>query len=174
MKAVGVFKKVFGFLSIVILAGLLVPHQRAMPVSGAGDGDFNPNSFWAYPWGRYVTHRGVDIFAQAGTPVISATPGIVLQTGLLGAGGNVVFILGPKWRVHYDAHLREIKTGSMRWVSRGDVIGSVGTTGNTAGKPAHLHDAIVSAIPDPWRIDSAVQGWKKMFYLNPVDYIRSK
>jgi len=86
-------------------------------------------------------------------------------------GGNVVLVLGPKWRLHYYAHLKEIKTSRFSFVSSGSPIGSVGTTGNAVGKPAHLHYTIATVIPYPWRMDTDPQGWKKMFYLDSSKYL---
>jgi ABC-type polysaccharide/polyol phosphate export permease len=34
-----------------------------------------------------------------------------------------------------------------------------------------LHYSIVTIFPYVWRIDSDRQGWKKMFYLNPIAYL---
>lgn len=157
---------------LVLVLGLLIPQNLTMPVEGAGKASYHPQSFWAYPWGKSVTHKGVDIFAREGRKVRSATHGIVLSCGPLGRGGNVVFVLGPKWRIHYYAHLKEISTRPLSFIAKGDLIGTVGTTGNAAGKPAHLHYSIVTVIPYPWRIDNSVQGWKKMFYVDPVSYLQ--
>ncbi len=57
-----------------------------VPVQGAGRGSWNPQSFWYYPWGKSVTHKGVDIFAPEGTPVLRCA-GLVLYAGDFGAGG---------------------------------------------------------------------------------------
>jgi len=143
-----------------------------MPVKGASANSYNASSFWYYPWGKSVTHKGVDIFAKEGTGVTSSVSGLVLYTGQISMGGNIVVILGPKWRIHYYAHLKEIKASTFSWASKDEVIGSVGTSGNAKGKPPHLHYSIVTLIPYPWRIDSDHQGWKKMFYLNPIDYLQ--
>jgi hypothetical protein len=35
-----------------------------------------------------------------------------------------------------------------------------------------LHYGIATMVPYPWRIDSAPLGWQKMFYLNPIDYLK--
>ena len=47
----------------------------------------------------------------------------------------------------------------------------VGNTGSAAKTPSHLHFTIATPIPYPWRIDTSTDGWKKMFYLNPIDYL---
>ncbi len=160
---------VLSFCSIVF-SGMFIPQQLVMPVADATHNDYNPASFWYYPWGKSVVHKGVDIFAKTGTPVFSATRGIAIYTGSQGRGGNTVLILGPKWRLHYYTHLDEIKTNRLSLVSSSCVIGTVGTSGNAANTPPHLHYSIVTLIPYPWRIDNDRQGWKKMFYLNPIDY----
>ena len=52
-----------------------------------------------------------------------------------------------------------------------DTIALVGATGNAAGKPPHLHYTIKTLFPYFWLADKSVQGWRKMFYLNPVTYL---
>lgn len=144
-----------------------------MPVKGATSSDYHPESFWFYPWGKSVTHKGVDIFAKKGTEIKSATAGLVMYSGEISLGGKVVLILGPKWRLHYYAHLDELKASPLSFVTKTSTIGTVGATGNAAGKPAHLHYSIVTPIPYPWRIDSDKQGWRKMFYLNPIEFLKA-
>jgi peptidoglycan LD-endopeptidase LytH len=162
------------FILLIITIGFLIPQKFSMPVTGATQADYNKETFWYYPWGKSITHKGVDIFAKEGTILKSATPGLVLFTGEIKVGGNVVLILGPKWRFHYYAHLKEIKTSSWTWVNREVTIGTVGSSGNAKGKPAHLHYSIGTPIPYIWRFDTGIQGWKKMFYLNPIDYLSEK
>ena len=164
-------KKLLFTILLVLILGMLLPQNFSMPVEGATKSDYNPKSFWYYPWGKSVTHKGVDIFAKKGTNLKSSVAGLVLFAGNIKMGGNVVVILGPKWRIHYFAHLDELKSETFSWVSREELIGTVGTTGNAVGKSPHLHYSIVTPIPYPWRIDSDRQGWKKMFYLNPTDYL---
>ena len=158
------------FSLILFLAiGFLIPENFNMPVQGANSKSYHPNSYWYYPWGKSGTHKGVDIFAKQGTPVIASTSGIVLYTGNIQLGGNVVLLLGPKWKLHYFAHLEKISASSFSYLSVGEKLGTVGTTGNAKGKQPHLHCSIVTLIPYVWRIDASQQGWKKMFYLNPID-----
>jgi len=155
----------------VIMLGFILPQKLVVPVDGATNKDYNSKSFWYYPWGKSVTHKGVDIFAKEGTSVFSATSGLVIYAGQLGLGGNVVLVLGPKWRFHYYAHLKTINTTSLSFKKKGTCIGSVGTSGNAKGKEPHLHYEIATLIPYIWRIDADHQGWKKMVYLNPIDYL---
>lgn len=164
-------KKALYIVLIIVVIGFLIPQSYRMPVKGATIKSYAQNSYWAYPWGKSVTHKGVDIFAKKRTPIYSATYGIVLFKGQIKMGGNVVLVLGPKWRLHYYAHLDSITTGMFSLVSKSAQIGTVGATGNAAGKPPHLHYAIKTIVPYPWRIDGSIQGWKKMFYLNPISYL---
>lgn len=168
-------KKLIGrFLALILILlfiGLLIPLNVQMPVIGASNADFNHESFWYYPWGKSGTHKGVDIFAQKGTPVKSATTGLVVYTGQNDMGGNIVLVLSAKWRLHYYAHLDEVKTSRFSWVTQDDSIGTVGTSGNAAGKAPHLHYTMATFIPHFWRWDDSPQGWKKMFYDNPIPQI---
>jgi murein DD-endopeptidase MepM/ murein hydrolase activator NlpD len=91
-----------------------------------------------------------------------------VYTGQLSLGGNVVLVMSAGWRLHYYAHLDAIETKVGKWVSKSDLIGRVGATGNAAGKPAHLHYSIQNCLPYWWKMDTGVQGWKKMFYVNPI------
>lgn len=154
-----------------ILSTFFMPQQLTMPVKGAGRHDYNQQSYWAYPWGKSVVHKGVDIFAQKGTPVVSATDGILLSGGYSTVAGNYLLVLGPKWRVHYYAHLDSITKLRSRVIRKGQAIGTVGDSGNAKGKPCHLHYAIYTPIPYFWLADTGIQGWKKAFYLNPILYL---
>jgi peptidoglycan LD-endopeptidase LytH len=153
---------------LLVLIGFCLPQKFCFPVERAGKKDFSQDSFWYYPWGKSGTHKGVDIFSPVGTAVRSATGGLVVYCGEINRGGNVVFILGPKWRLHYYAHLSKIKSALFNLVSSGEKIGEVGTSGNAKGKSPHLHYSINSLIPLPWQIDGSRQGWKKMLYVNPI------
>lgn len=160
-------KSLFALL-LFILAGFLVPENFQLPVQGMNKSSYHPDSYWAYPWGKSITHKGVDVFAKKGTAVLAAAPGVVIFKGNNGAGGHSVLTLSPKWRIHYYAHLNEIKLDSKRFIKAGKTIGTVGDSGNAKGKPPHLHYVIVSLIPHIWKMDSGIQGYYKAIYLNPI------
>ncbi|MFA0964583.1 M23 family metallopeptidase [Roseivirga sp. BDSF3-8] len=164
-------RRVHHYLLLIVCLltdGFLLPEDFRMPVVGASRADYNQASFWYHPWGKSGVHKGVDIFAADNTPVQPAVSGIVIYTGKFKRGGNVVLVLGPKWRVHYYAHLSRIDTDAFSIVGEGDNLGRVGTTGNAAGKPPHLHYAIFSLLPYWWLSDDSPQGVRKMWYLDPV------
>jgi peptidoglycan LD-endopeptidase LytH len=163
--------KILLLLFVFVLTGFLMPQHFSMPVHGADRNSYQQNSFWFYPWGKSVTHKGVDIFAETGTAIHPSTPGWVIYSGVNSIGGNVVMILGPKWRLHYYAHLKEINTSQFSFVSNKDIIGTVGTSGNAKGKAPHLHYTIKTLVPYVWRIDKGPHGSRKMFYLNPIEYL---
>lgn len=155
----------------MLVAGFLLPERLAIPVADATAADWNHETFWHHPWGPSGVHKGIDIFAPEETPVLAATGGPVVFEGVLGRGGRVVLVLGPRWRLHYYAHLSRADVSVGRWVARGQVLGAVGTTGNAAGKPPHLHYSIFTPIPYPWRLGGGPQGWLRPFFLNPHEML---
>lgn len=151
----------------MLAIGYLPDDDRHMPVDGATPRSWHPQSFWYHPWGASGVHKGIDIFAVKGTTVRSSSRGIVVYRGRLSRGGNVVLVLGPKWRLHYYAHLQRTDVGGLSWLSAGERIGSVGDSGNALGKPPHLHYSIRRLIPAPLLIRRGPQGWRRMFYEDP-------
>lgn len=90
---------------------------------------------------------GSDIFAPEGTPVASMGSGVVTSVGTGGLGGNAVTILGDDGRSYYYAHMRDapsVREGQR--LNPGAPLGVVGTTGNAAGTPPHLHIGIGKSI----------------------------
>ena len=160
------------FVWFVLFFALILEQDILIPVQNASSDDWNRGSFWYEPWGASGVHKGIDIFARKGTAALAAVSGLVIYRDELEMGGNVVIILGPKWRLHYYAHLDSVEVRLGQWVSRGHKVGKVGNTGNAIGKPTHLHYSIMSLIPDPKQYSSQTQGWKRMFYLNPDELLR--
>ncbi len=165
-------KKLIILLAAILYTGMLMPTDTIIPVQNASSKDWNKHSYWFYPWGDSGVHKGIDIFAKQGTPALASTAGIVLFKGQLNRGGNAIAILGPKWRIHYYAHLKNHAVHPLAWVQSGEKIGEVGDTGNAKGKPPHLHYSILSLIPNPAEITLEQQGWQRMFYMNPNQLLR--
>lgn len=114
------------------------------PVQGAVAGrDFTND--WGYPRSGGRWHKGNDIFANRGTAVVAVHDATIVswnppssQTGLGGITVTYETADGSEW---YNAHLNTIASGIAPGtsVSRGQVIGTVGNTGNARTTPAHLH-----------------------------------
>jgi len=99
------------------------------------------------PRGRDRSHAGIDIFAKRGTPVRSATVGVIADVREGGLGGRQVWVIGPGRERYYYAHLERWAEGLARGqvVQAGDLLGQVGDSGNAQGTPPHLHWGIYGA-----------------------------
>ncbi len=87
------------------------------------------------------THEGTDIFAPAGTPVLSATDGFVYRIDDVARGGLTVTVVGGAGRRYFYTHLSEVAPDLRdgQFVTTDTVLGFVGNSGNAAGTPPHLH-----------------------------------
>lgn len=121
-------------------APITVPAPRPEPDAGKGmicpvRGSYSFADTWGAPRSGGRSHQGVDMISPPGTPLVAVESGSVqFKTNRL--GGNAVWLTGDSGTKYYYAHLSSWE-GSSRSVSRGEVIGYNGSTGN-AGIP-HLH-----------------------------------
>lgn len=111
------------------------------PVSNGKNADIG--SYWGdIRDGGRRDHKGIDIFADRGTPVVAATSGRIRFTGEKGLGGKQVWLRDRKRRQSlYYAHLDSIIPG-LNKVEQGDTLGFVGNSGNARTTPPHLHFGI--------------------------------
>lgn len=128
---------------------------------------------WGYPRSGGRTHKGTDVFADIGTPIIAMRSGTIKEVDHVDSyrPGSNSGDLGGKWISYwtnpgeywYWAHLDSIAAGMAPGVaiSPGDVIGYVGKTGNAYGTPPHVHvghyfnGSAVNPYPD---LDAACRG----------------
>lgn len=82
-------------------------------------------------------HKGVDFAASIGTPVISAADGVVIQAGYSGGYGNKVVVQHASGYKTVYGHLHKIKVRRGERVKQRQLLGTVGTTGESTGP--HLH-----------------------------------
>ncbi|MDZ4284766.1 MAG: peptidoglycan DD-metalloendopeptidase family protein, partial [Patescibacteria group bacterium] len=124
---------------VMVLGGepveqLPVPILFGIPIGGFTD-----------TWGETQTggrvHAGIDIMADRGALVVSPTDAVVTKIGYDNRGGNFVVTANPGGEQFYFAHLdraaENLSVGDV--LTRGDLIGYVGNTGNARSTAPHLH-----------------------------------
>lgn len=90
-------------------------------------------------------HEALDLLAPRNTPVVAVEDGTVAKLFNSQAGGITVYQFDPTSRyAYYYAHLERYADGLSEGdtVTRGQVLGYVGTTGNAPANTPHLHFAI--------------------------------
>lgn len=123
-------------------AGNVVAFDPQSPYScgsryGGGTWWTNPLPNGAWVRGFYAGHSGIDIAASVGTPIYAANGGPILYAGWNNWGyGNTVVIGHGAFSTLYG-HMSSIAARCGQSVGAGQIIGYVGSTGNSSGP--HLH-----------------------------------
>jgi len=99
--------------------------------------------------GFYQMHNGLDIAAERGTPVRAPAMGRVISAGWENGMGNTIYIDHGYGLVTVYGHLSVIKVRKGDMVNRNDVIGLVGSTGNSTGPHLHYEIHKNGSIVDP-------------------------
>ena len=136
-----------------------------IPVEGVDDDDLRDTFRDARGGGR--SHGAIDIMAPRGTRVVAVEGGTIAQLFDSRQGGLTVYQFDPTatytyYYAHLDRYAAGLKEGQT--VRRGDVIGSVGSTGNAAEDAPHLHFAIFRLTPE--------RQWWKGAPINPYLVLR--
>lgn len=130
---------------VALLYAEAADREIAVPVDGVRLNRVKDS--WHAPRSGGRLHEGQDIFAERGTIVYSATRGYVVRKGENELGGHTVFVLGAGGRSYYYAHLDsyapDLAVGD--YVTPETALGYVGTTGNAAGAPPHLHFGVYAS-----------------------------
>ena len=110
-----------------------------MPVVGVSARDLR-DSFTAPRSGGRV-HNAIDISAPRGTPLVAVTDGTITRRSWNRLGGKTLYLTSADGQTdYYYAHLDEYAAGieAGTRVRRGEVVGTVGSTGNAQGPHLHL------------------------------------
>jgi murein DD-endopeptidase MepM/ murein hydrolase activator NlpD len=113
-------------------------------------------------------HEGIDIMAPSGTDVIAMAPGTIAKLHQSGPGGNSIYVRSPdRMQIHYYAHLEGYASGLAegQQVRAGQLLGTVGSSGNADPAAPHLHFEIMQTIPD-------AQWWEPSNAVNPYPILR--
>jgi peptidoglycan LD-endopeptidase LytH len=114
-------------------------------------------------------HEALDILAPRNTPVMAAEDGTVVRLFLSKQGGNSIYQFDPQQEYcYYYAHLERYADGLKEGdrVTKGQVIGYVGTSGNAPKDTPHLHFAIFRLGAD--------KHWWEGTPLDPYDVLHSR
>lgn len=120
-----------------------------IPVQGKIRSDLTDTFTDARSQGR--SHDAIDIMAAAGTPVFAVADGHIEKLFDSERGGLTVYQFEPGGKyAYYYAHLQRYADGlaEQQQVTRGQVIGYVGSTGNASPDAPHLHFAIFLLGPE--------------------------
>ena len=126
--------------------------RLTIPVSGIGPGQLQQTFNDRRSDSR--THHAIDILAPRGTPVVAVEDGTIARLFMSKAGGITLYQYDPgRTYVYYYAHLERYADGLKEGasISRGQLLGYVGTSGNAPPNTPHLHFAIyVTTDPKRW------------------------
>lgn len=95
------------------------------------------------------THTGLDIANSKGTPISAAASGTVTFAGRKGGYGNLVVIDHGNGVQTYYAHNNSIAVSAGQYVSQGQVISYMGSTGNSTGSHLHLEVRVNGVCQNP-------------------------
>ncbi len=103
-----------------------------------------------YPYSPETNHYGIDIGGSMGNPIYAADNGVVVYSGWSTWGyGNVIAVDHGNGMQTIYAHLNTLDVGCGAFVTRGDVIGTMGSTGNSSGPHLHFEMRLNSARVNP-------------------------
>ncbi|MDK1017850.1 MAG: peptidoglycan DD-metalloendopeptidase family protein [Actinomycetota bacterium] len=121
-----------------------IPNQtRGVVCPVAGSNYFGDS--WGDPRSGGRTHKGTDLMARYNTPLVAMNSGTV-RLNRQRLGGIQIYVYGTDGITYYYAHLSKWVHGmrSGDHVSKGQVIGYVGDSGNARGGAPHLHLGIIA------------------------------
>ncbi|HXG89545.1 MAG TPA: peptidoglycan DD-metalloendopeptidase family protein [Vicinamibacterales bacterium] len=135
----------------------LLAQRPLIPVAGI-EAKHLASTFEQARGGGSRVHEAMDILAPKGTPVFAVVEGKVAKLFTSAAGGLTIYQYDPTEKYcYYYAHLDRYAPGLVegQQVSRGQVVGYVGVTGNAPPDTPHLHFAIFKLGADKkwWKGD---------------------
>lgn len=83
-------------------------------------------------------HKGLDIGMAGGTPILAISDGVVTRANFSTSYGNIVEILHDDGYTSKYAHQERLNVTKGQRIKQGDIIGFVGTTGDSTGNHLHL------------------------------------
>ena len=114
------------------------------PVSGIISSRFGARSSI-----RSSAHTGLDIATSSGTPIAAAASGTVTYSGWKGSYGNLLVITHDNGVQTYYGHCSSLYAQVGQYVSQGETVAAVGSTGNSTGPHLHLEIRVNGVAYNP-------------------------
>jgi murein DD-endopeptidase MepM/ murein hydrolase activator NlpD len=118
---------------------------------------------WGAPRQDTGFHEGNDVFADAGTPVVAVTDGVLRRVGTARVPGNRLYLYSKRGDYYFYGHLssfaRDARSGLR--VKAGQVIGFVGSTGDAEQTPPHVHFEVHPGAGDAVDPYPFLRAWEK-------------
>jgi murein DD-endopeptidase MepM/ murein hydrolase activator NlpD len=145
----------------------LLAREIAMPLDGIDPAALRSN-FDERRGGGTRPHQALDIMAPRRTPVKSAAKGRVLKLFSSAAGGLMIYAADSSERfilmyAHLDGYAPGLRDGAP--LTRGQLVGYVGSTGNAIASAPHLHFAVARSAD--------VKRWSKGKAVDPLPVLRA-
>lgn len=99
--------------------------------------------------GASTNHQGLDIGAAAGTPIYAAASGTIEVATSNNSYGNYVMVNHGSGTTTVYAHMESMTVSSGQYVTQGQIIGYVGSTGITTGPHLHYEVRVDGSRVDP-------------------------
>jgi len=129
------------------------------PISGGavGYGTFiwpsNKHFLSGFDYSPSTNHWGIDISGNTGEAVYATDAGVVVYAGWNNYGyGNMIMIDHGSGFQSLYAHLSALNVVCGQSVGQGDVIGAIGSTGNSSGSHLHFEIRAISSYVNPWDV----------------------
>lgn len=101
--------------------------------------------------GKRAFHRGIDIVAPAGTPILASADGVVTAAGRDGGYGKKVDLSHGYGYLTRYAHMSEVLVRPGQRITRGETIGRVGSTGRSTSPHLHYEVFRDGRRINPWK-----------------------
>ncbi|SIR75474.1 M23 family metallopeptidase [Williamsia sterculiae] len=127
--------------------------RRPFYVSPVALGAYDFTSCYCGRWGSF--HAGIDMAAPLGTPIHAATDGVVVEAGPASGFGNWIQVKAPDGTITVYGHMFSdgVNVSKGQHVTAGDVIGHVGSDGQSTGPHCHFEvwkNGVTKIDPAPW------------------------
>lgn len=123
--------------------GAVSPGGMIWPIRGRVTSEYGPR------WGRM--HQGIDIANSNGTPIYAAKDGEVIVSGSQGGYGQAIVIAHGGGLSTLYAHQSRLAVSEGTVVRQGQLIGYVGSTGNSTGNHVHFETRVNGSAQNPRR-----------------------